>query len=599
MNRRVTPHHLFALGLMVLFAALAVWRIYALSSPQHLLSLKDWQYRWNPAEKWQPYVPGESPARGHHIEIWLKARIPAAAKQGQALFIPSYTAVQSFQVFLGGSLLYASGNIPAGFSDRHRYHLWHLIDLPPDNDDDILTFHFSSDHYRNIGLVRSIWMGTPYEILKHFIHTHFLLAVIDVLLLLTGATVLASAPFFSASSRKQLFAFAQLTIGAGGYLFMESDACQTVVTNAVAASYIHYFFLFLLVVGVARCMTFMVEDPYKSRLRWLARIFIIYPLAASLLDIFGILSWNVSFSIALFLFMILAVVLGVTICLPGFKAASNWDKALIRAAFLPSFLAVVLDAVIGIPLRGAGPALHPWGLLVMIGVLFYRLLVRDQEERLTTERRIEKAKHEEEMAVAEERRRMAHEIHDGVAQDLALMNLRASVWKQLMGMDQEKMVEEIAWFRDLLRKNLGEVRRSIFALRPVELEDRGFAEALAQQVREFEHYHPLRAALEMENGNVVPGHLEQEILRIIHECLNNIAKHSRGTAATISIANEEPGRLSVTIADDGVGFDPQMLKTTPRFGLRQIKERVEKRGGVFRIHTLPGQGTSVSIVFPT
>ncbi len=90
----------------------------------------------------------------------------------------------------------------------------------------------------------------------------------------------------------------------------------------------------------------------------------------------------------------------------------------------------------------------------------------------------ERNRRSEEEAIAEERRRIAREIHDGIAQDLAFIRLRTSKWRRMIESEPERLHGEFDLLRDLLGKNIQEVRRSIFALRPAALDELGFFPAV-------------------------------------------------------------------------------------------------------------------------
>ncbi len=594
----VPPRHILIAGLMVIVAVLAIWKLTATTTPEAVRFSGDWRYRWDQAEAWQPYSPGRGPERGNHADIWLETTVPDTGQAWQAIFIPAYTAFQSFEVLMGDRLLYRSGMIPMGFADRHRYLLWHLIDLPSGAAGKTLTFHVASAHYQRIGLIGPVWIGEPSSIQKHFVLAQLPVAILAALFILVGAISLAAAHFFTSSSRAQLTAFAQTALGAGCYLFSESSICQMVIGSPVLASYIHYLSFFLFVTGICRYFKPMTDGINRTIITRIFQLFAVYPMGATALDLTGLVSWDISFSLALLLVMFVVCWFGSVICSPRFKASAPQDAGLIRAAFIPLFLSGLFDAAVGLRLISGGPLLYPWGLLVLMGVLFYRILAHDREERVAARLLIEKARLAEEKAIDEERRRIARDIHDGVAQDLAMMNMRASVWERLVHTDREKMTEEIALFRKLLHKNIGEVRRAIFAMRPVEMEELGFSEAVGRYVREFGHYTGLRISLEMAGDAAMPRQLEPELYRIIQEGLNNVAKHAGATEVGVRISGDGAGCLTVSIADNGKGFDLSALAQSPRLGLRQMRERVERRNGTFQIDSLPGRGTTITIRFP-
>lgn len=595
----LTPRHILIAGLLVILAVLSIWHVTATTTPGTAPFEGAWRFRWEPGSEWRPYFPDRPPERGGHADLWLETTVPDAAPAFRALFIPSYTAFQSFEVRMGDRLLYRSGGFPAGFAERHLYHRWHLIPVPPDASGRLLTFHFASTHIRFIGLLGPVRLGEPGAILKHIVQANLPLALLSALFALVGGASLVAARFFSSASRARLSAFARTALGAGCYLFSESDLSQFVLIAPVLASYIHYFSFFLFISGFGRYFETMISGSSRTFLNRLIQLLIVYPLVATVLDLSSLVAWDTSFSLALVLVLVIVCWLGGVICSARFKEEAPHDAALIRAASIPLLLSGLFDAAVGLHLIGSGPLLFPWGLLVLIGVLFYRVLALDLEARETARLLLEKARRHEENAIDEERRRIARDIHDGVAQNLAMMNMRASVWEHLVHSDREKMTEEIRLFRKLLLKNIVEVRRAIFAVRPVEMDDLGFREAVGRYVREFGEYTGLRIALEMERDLAMPHQLELELYRIIQEGLNNIAKHAAATEVGIGILDDAfSGCLTVSLTDNGKGFDPATLAQTPRLGLRQMRERVERRNGRFRVDSSPGRGTAITINFP-
>ncbi|MEZ0396691.1 MAG: two-component regulator propeller domain-containing protein [Anaerolineales bacterium] len=211
----------------------------------------------------------------------------------------------------------------------------------------------------------------------------------------------------------------------------------------------------------------------------------------------------------------------------------------------------------------------------------------------------EKARRSEEQAIAEERRRIAGEIHDGLAQDLAALRLQVRTWQALIDRDPQQAKAELDGLHHLLGEKIREVRRVLFALRPVALEELGFWGALEQFLAEFGEQNGLAVSLEVtgERGRL-PAALEPTLFRIVQEALHNAAKHARARAVWVTI--DLSGGISLSVRDDGLGFDPADLPRLARaghLGLRQMRERVEARGGRFAVRTAPGAGTEVRAEF--
>ncbi|MCX7683096.1 MAG: histidine kinase, partial [Anaerolineae bacterium] len=212
---------------------------------------------------------------------------------------------------------------------------------------------------------------------------------------------------------------------------------------------------------------------------------------------------------------------------------------------------------------------------------------------------MERAWRSEEEAIAEERRRIAREIHDGLAQDLAALRMRARLWHRLVEESPQQMHAEIDALRDLLSRNIREVRRAIFALHPVALDELGFYPALRQFVADFAEQNQICVDLQVQGGEIHLGpYLEAVLFRIVQEALHNVAKHAQASAASVALNLEETSTVHLTVRDDGVGFDPAILPEMVRrghMGLQQMRERVNALGGTMELLSQPGKGTEIRV----
>ncbi len=214
----------------------------------------------------------------------------------------------------------------------------------------------------------------------------------------------------------------------------------------------------------------------------------------------------------------------------------------------------------------------------------------------------EKERRSEEEAIADERRRIAREIHDGLAQVLASLRLRADVWHTLVERDPDRLHVELDRLQEILGESIREVRRSIFALRPVALEELGFYLALQQFVDDFSEQNQLHIDLHIVGPpDHLPASLEPVLFRIIQEALNNVSKHAQADTVWIVLELQSADEVVLQARDDGVGFDVASLGQAVRgghLGLKQMRERVENLRGTFTLHSQPGQGTEIHITLP-
>ena len=203
--------------------------------------------------------------------------------------------------------------------------------------------------------------------------------------------------------------------------------------------------------------------------------------------------------------------------------------------------------------------------------------------------------HSEEVATQEERSRIAREIHDGVAQSLAFCAIRLDLVERQITAQPDKAVQEVRAASALLREQIREVRRSIFALRPIDLERYGLLETVRRYVLDFGEQNTVRTSLKVEGEvSLAPGD-EAVIFRILQESLNNVAKHAKASSVEVTLHGGE--RVSLCVQDDGAGFDPGQVSgrvsSAGGLGLTQMRERVETRGGLYRVVSTPGRGTRV------
>ncbi|GGR78840.1 GAF domain-containing sensor histidine kinase [Deinococcus sedimenti] len=206
----------------------------------------------------------------------------------------------------------------------------------------------------------------------------------------------------------------------------------------------------------------------------------------------------------------------------------------------------------------------------------------------------------EELAISDERARIAREIHDGVAQSLAFAALKLDVVARQLHADPAKAEAEVRAATTLLREQIREVRRSIFALRPIDLERYGLLETVRRYVLDFGEQNGLRAHLNVSGDvHLSPGD-EAVVFRILQESLNNVAKHARAQEVKVALHGAE--QVTLRVQDDGAGFDPEAItgrvSSAGGLGLLQMRERIEARGGLYRVLSSPGHGTLVEAELP-
>ncbi|MFG2135125.1 sensor histidine kinase [Streptomyces sp. NPDC048751] len=204
-----------------------------------------------------------------------------------------------------------------------------------------------------------------------------------------------------------------------------------------------------------------------------------------------------------------------------------------------------------------------------------------------------------EAGVADERRRLAAEIHDTIAQGLTGIIAQLQVVASAPDLAVARTHLERA--SDLARHSLGEARRSVHNLAPVALEDDGLPEALKKTVAEWGERTGVRAEFTVTGtAEQLHGELAATLLRIVQEALSNAARHARATrvGVTLSFMGDE---VTLDIRDDGRGFDPAALPERTRtsgFGLDGMRARAERVAGTLTVESEPGHGTALSARVP-
>jgi signal transduction histidine kinase len=205
-------------------------------------------------------------------------------------------------------------------------------------------------------------------------------------------------------------------------------------------------------------------------------------------------------------------------------------------------------------------------------------------------------------AQEEERKRVSLEIHDGPAQTLYAALIRLQAYRALREGDPERARIEFGEAERGIKETLSEIRRLIFDLRPMSLDEIGFLSALRQYAAKYEERHGVRVEVRTRGTERrLPVSLETALYRIVQESLTNIWKHAQATRASV-IVTFEVARCVVQVADDGVGFDVAAVRANSQgehLGIAGIRERAEMIGGSLRIASTPGVGTTLIVSVPT
>ena len=197
----------------------------------------------------------------------------------------------------------------------------------------------------------------------------------------------------------------------------------------------------------------------------------------------------------------------------------------------------------------------------------------------------EKLKHQ---ATAEERRRIARELHDGLAHELAFIASKTRGWSA-----NRPMTLDVRQLSGAADRALDEARRAITVLsvpEPQSLEC-----AVAETAEDLAARLGVAVDLDLAEGIDVPGDVTENVLRILREATTNAAVHGGATRVRVGLEHGDQVRLRLVVEDDGKGFDPEGHKGSGGFGLLSMHERATSIGARFRVRSAPGEGARVEV----
>lgn len=206
------------------------------------------------------------------------------------------------------------------------------------------------------------------------------------------------------------------------------------------------------------------------------------------------------------------------------------------------------------------------------------------------------------LAQEEERKRIAREIHDGPAQLLANLVLRTEIVERMIAKQDFNMVQaEIIDLKGQVRASLEEMRKVIFNLRPMALDDLGLIPTLRKYVHDFEEKTKIRSLFETRGKeHRLSSPMEAAIYRLVQEAITNSFKHAAPTYVLVELTFQAQ-MVKIVIQDNGRGFHISLIeqKRNEHFGLMGMRERVELLEGRMEISSEIDQGTKIVIHIPT
>ncbi|KHL93728.1 histidine kinase [Paenibacillus sp. IHB B 3415] len=206
-------------------------------------------------------------------------------------------------------------------------------------------------------------------------------------------------------------------------------------------------------------------------------------------------------------------------------------------------------------------------------------------------------------AQEEERKRIAREIHDGPAQMLANLVLRTEIVERMLVKQEFGLVQaEVIDLKGQVRYSLEEMRKVIFNLRPMALDDLGLIPTLRKYVHDYEEKTKIRTSFETRGKeHRLSSAMEAAVYRLVQEALSNAAKHAYPSYVLVEITYQAQ-LIKIVVKDNGLGFNVKKISEQANresFGLVGMRERVELLEGRVEIQSAENQGTTIIIHIPT
>lgn len=200
------------------------------------------------------------------------------------------------------------------------------------------------------------------------------------------------------------------------------------------------------------------------------------------------------------------------------------------------------------------------------------------------------------------RTRLARDLHDGPTQLLAAIRMNLQFMRKLLVHEPEKVDKELADLLPIVDRALKQVRTLLFDLRPATLESEGLVPALEFYARQLQDTEGFSVTLDPGGFDQrLAGRAEKEIFSVVREALGNIKKHAQAQRVWINLSVSD-GRLSVTVRDDGIGFDATKIDPAKgregSLGMINMHERAQMLGGKLFITSALGRGTTVVLSVP-
>ncbi|MGE5170486.1 MAG: MASE4 domain-containing protein [Rudaea sp.] len=239
------------------------------------------------------------------------------------------------------------------------------------------------------------------------------------------------------------------------------------------------------------------------------------------------------------------------------------------------------------------------------GRRYYTVILRDVTERLRAERALRRSQEELQEIVTvsatareQEKGRIARELHDELAQSLAMLGMDLDWLRENIHAGDESCASKIAAMQKLLAGTVAATRRIAAEMRPLVLDDLGLVAATEWLVEKFRERYQIACTI-----SIVPPQFEladpyaTAVFRIMQEALANAARHAGASRVEVEMTFRN-GEILLRVRDDGRGFDPTRPRKANSFGLVGLRERVHLVHGDIRVDSAPGRGTCIDVRIP-
>ncbi|MEU5399209.1 GAF domain-containing sensor histidine kinase [Streptomyces sp. NPDC005963] len=203
-----------------------------------------------------------------------------------------------------------------------------------------------------------------------------------------------------------------------------------------------------------------------------------------------------------------------------------------------------------------------------------------------------------ELTIAEERSRLAHELHDAVSQKLFSLRLTAQAAAALVDRDPARAKGELQQVAALAAEATEELRAAVVELRPAALDEDGLINTLRTQIHVLDRAHSATVTFDTCGVKALPAAQEEALLRVAQEALHNALRHSGADKVDVVLARRGQGAV-LSITDSGKGFEPRDVRRAGRhLGLVSMRDRASGVGGRLRVVSAPGKGTTIEMEVP-